>query len=95
MQGFALCTKSKVWALVITSVVFGLMHCYNGPVEEYGFFAAIPVYIFLGFELGLFAILSDGIELPWGIHCANNLLAFTIIRCKKRGLSKCSATNPS
>ena len=85
MQGFALCTKSKVWALVITSVGFGLMHCYNGPIEEYGFFVAIPVYIFIGFELGLFAILSDGIELPWGIHCANNLLALTIIGAKSEG----------
>lgn len=85
MQGFALCTKSKVWALVITSVVFGLMHGYNGPVEEYGFLAAIPVYIFIGLELGLFAILSDGIELPWGIHYATNLIAFTIIGAKSEG----------
>lgn len=86
MQGFALCTKSKVWALVITSVVFGLMHGCNGPVEEYGFFTAIPVYVFIGFELGLFAILSDGIELPWGIHYASNLIAFTIIGAKSDGM---------
>lgn len=85
MQGFALCTKSKVWALVITSVFFGIIHGYNGPVEEYGFLAAIPVYIFIGFEFGLFAILSDGIELPWGIHYANNLLALTIIGAKSEG----------
>lgn len=85
MQGLALCTKSKVWALVITSVVFGLMHGCNGPVEEYGFFTAIPVYVFIGFELGLFAILSDGIELPWGIHYASNLIAFTIIGAKSEG----------
>ena len=85
MQGFALCTKSKVWALVITSVVFGLMHCYNGPVEEYGFCAAVPVYIFIGFGLGLFAILSDGIELSWGIHYATNLIAFTLIGSKSEG----------
>lgn len=87
MQGFALCTKSKVWALVITSVMFGLMHCANNEVIQYGFFKTIPLYILIGLQMGFFAILSDGIEFSWGMHFINNFIAFTIISTEGGTLS--------
>ena len=79
MQGFALCTKSKVWALVITSLLFGLMHSINTEVITNGFFKTIPIYILIGASLGFFTIVSDGIEFSWGIHFINNFVAFTLI----------------
>lgn len=78
MQGFALCTKSKGWALVITSVAFGLLHCANNEIVEYGFWKMIPVYILIGFSLGFFAILTDGIEFSWGMHFINNMIGLTV-----------------
>ena len=79
MQGFGLCTKSKIWPLVITSVSFGLMHSVNPEVFEYGFFKAIPVFIFMGAMLGFFTIVDDGLEFSWGIHFINNFVAFAIL----------------
>ena len=87
MQGFALCTKSKAWALVITSVMFGLLHCANNEVIQYGFFKTIPLYILIGLQMGFFAILSDGIEFSWGMHFINNFIAFTIISTEGGTLS--------
>jgi membrane protease YdiL (CAAX protease family) len=87
MQGFALCTKSKAWALVITSVMFGLLHCANNEVSQYGFFKTIPLYILIGLQMGFFAILSDGIEFSWGMHFINNFIAFTIISTEGGTLS--------
>jgi len=78
MQGFALCTRSKVWALAITSVLFGLMHCANNEVYEYGFWEMTPVYILIGLSLGFFAIITDGIEFSWGIHFVNNMIGFSV-----------------
>ena len=79
MQGFGLCTKSKIWPLVITSVSFGLMHSVNPEVFEYGFFKAIPVFILTGVMLGFFTIVDDGLEFSWGIHFINNFVAFAIL----------------
>lgn len=79
MQGFGLCTKSKIWPLVITSVSFGLMHSVNPEVFEYGFFKAIPVFILTGAMLGFFTIVDDGLEFSWGIHFINNFVAFAIL----------------
>ena len=78
MQGFGLCTKSKFWALIITSVMFGLLHSLNNEVIEYGFWKAIPIYVMVGLQLGFFAILCDGIEFSWGIHFINNLICFVL-----------------
>jgi fucose 4-O-acetylase-like acetyltransferase len=87
MQGFALCTKSKVWALVITSVLFGLLHCVNNEVLANGFFTTIPIYIEIGMLMGFFAILSDGIEISCGMHFINNFLAFTVFSSEGGTLS--------
>lgn len=78
MQGLGLCTKSKIWALVITSVTFGLMHSVNPEVFDYGFFKAIPIFILMGAMLGFFTIVDDGLEFSWGIHFINNFVAFAI-----------------
>jgi membrane protease YdiL (CAAX protease family) len=78
MQGLGLCTRSKGWALVISSILFGLLHCANNEVVEYGFWKAIPIYVMAGLQLGLFAILTDGIEFSWGVHFINNLVGFVL-----------------
>lgn len=79
MQGLGLCTKSKIWPLVITSVIFGLMHSINPEVFEFGFFRAIPIFILMGAMLGFFTIVDDGLEFSWGIHFINNFVAFAIM----------------
>ena len=79
LQGIATGTKSKIWALVITSLVFGLLHSINPEVKEYGFMATMPSYIGFGLIFGLITLLDDGVELAIGIHTANNFLSAILV----------------
>ena len=66
-------TGSRWWALVVPSVLFGLMHAANPEVAQYGFWVMMPQYILMGVAFGLAALLDDGIEVAMGAHAANNL----------------------
>ncbi len=72
MQGLALVFKRAWVPLVITSVLFGLMHIANPEMEKLGY-GLLIYYIGTGFFLGITAIMDDGIELSLGFHAANNL----------------------
>lgn len=79
MQGIATNTHSRIWALVITSLLFGLLHSMNPEVKEYGFLATMPQYIGTGLILGLIALLDDGIEIAIGLHTANNFFSAILV----------------
>lgn len=85
-QGVASWTKSRWWALLIPSVLFGLLHSANPEVTEYGFWTMMPQYIFMGFMFGLMSLLDDGIELAIGVHTANNLLGSVLMTFKGSAL---------
>ncbi len=72
MQGFAVLLRNRWFPLVITSVLFGLMHAFNPEVEEFGFFKMMPQYILFGLIFGIVTILDDGIEAAIGAHAVNN-----------------------
>jgi len=73
MQGFGLLCKNRWMPLLITSLAFGLLHAYNPEVKAYGFWISMPQYIGWGLFLGLLVVLDDGLEIPLGIHAANNI----------------------
>ena len=75
MQWSALLFKYRWVALLITSVLFGLMHLANPEIEKFGVWVALPQYILMGLILGFVTIKDDGIELALGLHFGNNLLA--------------------
>ncbi|MGC3979475.1 MAG: CPBP family intramembrane metalloprotease [Paludibacteraceae bacterium] len=79
MQGLATNTKSRIWALIITSLAFGLLHSFNPEVKEYGFFATMPSYIGFGVIFGLITLLDDGVELAIGLHAANNFFSSILV----------------
>lgn len=85
-QGVASWTKSRWWALIIPSILFGLLHSANPEVKEYGFGIMMTQYIFMGFMFGLMSILDDGIELAMGVHTANNLLGSVFVTYKGSAL---------
>jgi membrane protease YdiL (CAAX protease family) len=72
-QGIGAGTHSRWWALIIPSIIFGLLHIANPEVAKFGFLLSMSQYLFFGFLFGLIAILDDGIELSMGLHAANNL----------------------
>jgi membrane protease YdiL (CAAX protease family) len=73
MQGFAVLARNRWFPLLITSVLFGLMHCINPEVKEYGFLTMMAQYMLSGLVFGIATILDDGIEVAMGAHAANNI----------------------
>ena len=79
MQGTTIMTRSGIGALIITSLIFGLMHAANPEIGTYGFWVVMPQYVIMGLVLGYVTIKDDGIELALGMHFANNLLASLLV----------------
>lgn len=75
MQGFAVTTNSRWAPLLVTSIVFGLIHSMNPEVSEFGFWMAMPSYILMGLIMGITVIMDDGLEIALGMHFANNFLS--------------------
>ncbi|HLN20683.1 MAG TPA: CPBP family intramembrane glutamic endopeptidase [Bacteroidales bacterium] len=82
MQGFATVISYRWFPLIMTSVLFGLMHSMNPEVAEYGFFTMMPQYIVFGMVFGIATLLDDGIEVSLGAHAANNI--FLVIMVTQR-----------
>jgi len=78
MQGFGTLFKKGFIALILTSVIFGLLHGANPEVEKLGMIMMV-YYIGTGLLLGIFAIMDEGIELSLGFHAANNIIAAVLV----------------
>lgn len=78
MQGIGLATNSRIIPLVITSVLFGLMHIANPEVGKIGYII-MAYYIGTGFFLGIITLMDEGLELALGFHAANNLIGALLV----------------
>lgn len=78
MQGIG---SWNLWAgIAITSVLFGLAHSFNDEVEAVGSLGiAMIYYIGVGLFFALLAVYDKTLELPLGIHAANNIYAFLFV----------------
>ncbi len=90
MQGFGLAFKNGIMPLIITSVLFGLMHASNPEAKAHGLLIMMPYYIFFGAFLGVLTLLDEGTELAMGIHCANNLMSSLLV-CSKNSVLQTDA----
>lgn len=86
MQGFATLLRNRWFPLIMTSVLFGLMHALNPEVKAFGFFTMIPQYILFGLIFGAITILDDGIEASMGAHTANNVFLCIMVTNKSSAL---------
>jgi CAAX protease family protein len=86
MQGFAAMLKNRWFPLVMTSILFGLMHAFNPEVKEFGFLTMMPQYILFGLIFGVITILDDGIEAAMGAHTANNVFLCIMVTTKSAAL---------
>ncbi len=78
MQGIGVLVKNKWLPLVITSVIFGVMHIANPEVEKLGYVIMV-YYIGTGFFLGIITLMDEGMELALGFHAANNLFTALLV----------------
>ncbi|MBA2744660.1 MAG: CPBP family intramembrane metalloprotease, partial [Flavisolibacter sp.] len=78
MQGFANLAHNRWFPLLMTSVIFGLMHIVNPEVEKLGYIIMV-YYIGTGLFLGIITLMDDGMELALGFHAANNLIGALLV----------------
>lgn len=78
MQGFANLSRNKWFPLLMTSLIFGLMHLFNPEVTKMGYGIMI-YYIGTGLFLGVITLMDDGMELALGFHAANNLVGALLV----------------
>ncbi|MBN1596782.1 MAG: CPBP family intramembrane metalloprotease [Bacteroidales bacterium] len=87
MQGTGLLTKSRLAALLITSLGFGLLHIANPEVREFGFWETMPYYVGFGMFAGILVVMDNGIELTFGVHAINNIYSSTFVNYKSSALT--------
>lgn len=78
MQGFGFLARNRWFPLIMTSVLFGLMHIANPEVEKMGYII-MPYYIGTGLFLGIITLMDDGMELSLGFHAANNIVTALLV----------------
>lgn len=78
MQGFANLSRNKWFPLLMTSLIFGLMHLSNPEVAKMGNGIMI-YYIGTGLFLGVITLMDEGMELALGFHASNNLIGALLV----------------
>ncbi|MGB5242758.1 MAG: CPBP family intramembrane glutamic endopeptidase [Lutimonas sp.] len=78
MQGLGLWFKNALMPLVLTSVIFGLLHGFNPEVEKLGQIIMV-YYIGTGLMFGICTLMDEGTELALGMHAANNIIAAVLV----------------
>jgi len=86
MQGFSVIIRNRFFPLIMTSLLFGLMHGLNPEIKEFGFWTMMPQYITFGIIFGVMTILDDGIESAMGAHSANNAFLCIMVTTKSSAL---------
>ena len=86
MQGLAVLARNRWVPIVVTSILFGLMHSLNPEVQEFGFLTMMPQYIFFGLVFAVLTMLDDGIEIAIGAHAANNAFLSVFLTHKDSAL---------
>jgi uncharacterized protein len=78
MQGIGIVSKNRWVPLILTSVIFGLLHIANPEISKMGYQLLI-YYIGTGFFLGILTLMDEGLELALGFHAANNLITALLV----------------
>ena len=86
MQGFSVIIGNRLFPVIMTSLLFALLHSLNPEVKEYGFLTMMPQYLVFGLIFGLVTILDDGIEAAMGAHAANNIFLCIMVTHRSSAL---------
>ncbi len=78
MQQLGIAVRNKWTPLIVTSLIFGLLHSANPEVAEMGY-GVMTFYIGTGLLLGIMTLMDEGMELALGFHFGNNLMASILI----------------
>ncbi len=99
LQGVYSTSKSPMWAILISTLFFSMVHSLNPEIEKFGFFTMQVYYITAGLFLAFVCYLDNGLELGIGIHTATNIFGATCVTyegavLQTETLYKMKETNP-
>lgn len=72
MQGLYNLIKNKWAVMILTSVLFMIVHGTNPEIKTFGLGVMLSYYFFAGLFLALVTVLDNRLELALGIHAAMN-----------------------
>ena len=78
MQGIGAITRNKFVPLLLTSILFGLLHYWNPEVMKLGNLSLI-YYVLTGLFLGIITLMDKGMELAIGFHAGNNVFISLLV----------------
>ncbi len=73
LQGLYNVIANKWVVVVITSLLFMIVHSTNPEIEQFGFGIMMTYYFLAGLLLGIVTMLDDRLELALGMHAAMNI----------------------
>ena len=78
MQGFSVFFKNRLLPLLVTSIIFGLLHILNPEIQKIGY-GLLIYYVGTGMFFGIVTLMDEGVELSSGFHVSNNLVASLLV----------------
>jgi membrane protease YdiL (CAAX protease family) len=78
VQGASLISKSPIFLITVSAVLFGLLHLLNPEVDS-GFVPLALYYLAFGVFLAWISLKDGTTELAIGLHAANNLFAAIVL----------------
>ncbi|MDO4880620.1 MAG: type II CAAX endopeptidase family protein [Capnocytophaga sp.] len=78
LQALGLISKNKFIPLIISSLIFGLVHIANPEIIKMGY-GFLFFYILLGLFMGILVLMDEGLELSLGFHIANNIFIALLV----------------
>jgi membrane protease YdiL (CAAX protease family) len=85
MQGISLIFKKPIIPLLFTSILFGLVHFFNGSNPDQSLSIVVSTFL-IGLMLGIIALADNGLETAMGVHIVNNLFVALIFNSADSGL---------
>jgi len=85
MQGLSLIFKRPVVPLILTTVIFGSIHYFNGTSISNSISIVISAMI-LGLMLGIIVLGENGLETAIGAHIANNMFVAVVLNSSDSGM---------
>jgi len=79
IQGLTPIFRNAWPSVIISAVLFSLSHASNPEIKAFGFETMLLFYFVFGFALNILALLTEGIEITWGLHFIHNFLSGLLI----------------
>ncbi|MEO6190427.1 MAG: CPBP family intramembrane glutamic endopeptidase [Saprospiraceae bacterium] len=98
LQGLSNIFRRALFPVLISSILFMLLHLANPENEKFGYGLMIMYYLVSGIFLAVITTLDEGIEQSFGIHTATNIYGAVIVGYEGSALetdSLFSIQNPS